>query len=121
MSKPVFEDLLSLEGRCNRRSFAWLMLFLIAAQNAFFWAALKRQDDLTWELYVAICGIAQILLAIAVAQRLRDLGKPGRLGAIALVPGIGSIIALAVSFTPGERGPNPYGQDPLRDAMLGRT
>ena len=30
MTKPVFEGLLSLEGRRNRRSFAWLMVFLVA-------------------------------------------------------------------------------------------
>ena len=120
MTKPVFEGLLSLEGRRNRRSFAWLMVFLVAAQDAFLWAALKRQDDLAWELYVAVCGIAQILLAIALGQRLRDTGKPGRIGLLGLVPGIGNVVALAVAFMPGERGTNRYGEDPLRDSLLGR-
>ena len=120
MTKPVFEGLLSLEGRRNRRSFAWLMVFLIAVQDAFFWAALKRQDDFTWELYVAACGIAQILLAIALAQRLRDFGKPGRIGLLGLVPGIGNVVALAVAFRPGDVGTNAYGTDPLRDPLLGR-
>jgi uncharacterized membrane protein YhaH (DUF805 family) len=120
MTKPVFEGLLSLEGRRNRRSFAWLMVFLVATQDAFLWAALKRQDDATWELYVAICGIAQILLAIALAQRVRDIGKPGVLGVLGLIPGIGNVIALAAAFTPGELGVNQYGADPLRDPLLGR-
>ena len=120
MSKPVFEGLLSLEGRRNRRSFAWLMVFLIALQDAFFWAALKRQDDATWELYVAVCGIAQILLAIALAQRIRDMGKPGVLALLGLLPGFGNVVALAAAFTPGQRGSNAYGPDPLRDPLLGR-
>ncbi len=120
MSKPVLEGLLSLEGRRNRRSFAWLMVFLVALQDAFLWAALKRQDDATWELYVAICGIAQILLAIALAQRVRDIGEPGVLGLLGLIPGIGNVIALAAAFTPGELGANRYGDDPLRDPLLGR-
>ncbi len=120
MTKPVFEGLLSLEGRRNRRSFAWLMVFLVAAQDAFLWAAVKRQDDATWELYVAVCGIAQILLAIALAQRLRDIGKPGALGLLGLVPVVGNVVALAVAFTPGERGANGYGVDPLHNPLLGR-
>jgi uncharacterized membrane protein YhaH (DUF805 family) len=120
MSKPVFEGLLTLEGRRNRRSFAWLMVFLVALQDAFFWAALKRQDDWSWELYVAVCAICQILLAIALAQRIRDIGRPGMLGLMGLVPGFGNVVALGAAFTPGQAGPNQYGPDPLRDALLGR-
>ena len=119
MSKPVFEGLLSLEGRRNRRSFAWLMLFLVAAQDAFFWAALKRREDWAWELYVAVCGVAQILLAIALAQRIRDIGRPGWLGLVGLVPGFGNVFALAAAFTPGQAGENAHGPDPLHDPLLG--
>lgn len=118
MSKPVFEDLLRLEGRRNRRSFAWLLVFLTATQNAFFWAAIKRQDDATWELYWAAVGIAQILLAIALAQRLRDLGKPGIFALIGVLPVAGNAVALAVAFIPGQPGPNRYGPDPLHDPLL---
>lgn len=120
MSKPVFEGLLTLEGRRNRRSFAWLYVFLIAVQDAFFWAALKRQEDWTWELYVAMCAIAQILLAIALAQRIRDIGRPGILGLMGLVPGFGNVVAMVAAFTPGQIGANQYGPDPLHDPLLGR-
>lgn len=120
MSKPVFEGLLTLEGRRNRRSFAWLMVFLVAVQDAFFWAAIKRQEDWTWELYVAMAAVAQILLAIGLAQRIRDIGRPGRFGLLGLVPGIGNVVALAAAFVPGQVGPNAYGPDPLHDPLLGR-
>lgn len=120
MNKPVFEGLLTLEGRRNRRSFAWLCVFLVAVQDAFFWAAIKRQEDWTWELYVAASGICQILLSIALAQRIRDIGRPGAIGLLGLVPGVGNVVALAAAFPPGQAGPNAYGPDPLHDPLLGR-
>jgi len=33
VSKPVFEGLLTLEGRRNRRPFAWFSVFLIAVHD----------------------------------------------------------------------------------------
>jgi len=36
VAKPIFEGLLSLSGRRDRRSYAWLLVFLMAVQVALY-------------------------------------------------------------------------------------
>lgn len=65
---------------------------------------------LLYSLYLIIPS-----LAVAV-RRLHDTGRSGWNILLGLIPLVGSIILLLWYATPGNRGPNRFGPDPLADA-----
>ena len=119
MEGPVLEGLLSLSGRRSRRSYAKLLCLFLACQVAFLYAAIVKSESWAWELYLVVATLAGLLHMNALAQRLRDTGKPGVLAIILFAPVIGVVIALMLAFRPGQRGANVYGPDPLHDPLLG--
>ncbi|MFC3674776.1 DUF805 domain-containing protein [Ferrovibrio xuzhouensis] len=65
-------------------------------------------EALNWgvSIVVAVLGLAVI------AQRCHDIGWPGWLALVALIPYLGIVFWLVLFFIPGTRGPNRYGPVP---------
>jgi uncharacterized membrane protein YhaH (DUF805 family) len=134
MSKPVFQDLFTLSGRRNRKSYFFylvaMLLFLsivwgvvagvVDAGGRAHFADLQdgyghAGSGEVWAVIVA--GIITLLAAISgwivAAQRCRDFGWTGWAVLITLLPAVGWLFGLALIFIPGTLGPNRYGPDPL--------
>ena len=75
---------------------------------------LSDLENMLWfEVLGWIVSIVMTILGLAVlAQRCHDIGWPGWLALIVLVPYLGVAFWLALFFIPGTRGPNRYGPDP---------
>ena len=126
IGKPVFEDLFTFSGRRNRKSYILLQLLYILIQIVF----------LITISIIGIVGFVVVLFAafcsfIVTAQRLRDIGLPGKLCLLFLIPSLidlflfgttFALISITVGFTgwivlmsiPGTVGENKYGPDPLK-------
>jgi uncharacterized membrane protein YhaH (DUF805 family) len=64
-----------------------------------------------------VAGITIVVLAVAEtlvsAQRCRDFGWTGWAILISCIPVVGWIFGVAITFVPGNIGPNRYGPDPI--------
>lgn len=61
-----------------------------------------------------IYGLAVLVPGIAVTvRRLHDTNRSGWWALIAIIPIVGFIVLLVFTVQPGDRGANPYGDDPL--------
>jgi len=115
MSKPVFEDLFSFEGRRNRKSYIYYALTMTAVSIVLGLVLVP--------IAVGTGGIGMILFVLFLpilvsswavgSQRCRDFGWSGWAILIAMIPYIGVLFALAILFIPGNQGDNRYGPDPL--------
>ncbi len=115
MSKPVFEDLFSFEGRRNRKSYIYYALTMTAVSIVLGLVLVP--------IAVGTGGIGMILFVLFLpilvsswavgSQRCRDFGWSGWAILIAMIPYIGVLFALAILFIPGNQGDNRYGADPL--------
>lgn len=115
MSKPVFEDLFSFEGRRNRKSYIYYALTMTAISIVLGLVLVP--------IAVGTGGIGMILFVLFLpilvsswavgSQRCRDFGWSGWAILIAMIPYIGVLFALAILFIPGNQGDNRYGVDPL--------
>lgn len=138
MSKPVFQDLFTLSGRRNRKSY-FLYLVAMLLFLSIVWGVVAGVVDAgvvdggggqfadlqsgyghagSGEVgAVIIAGILTFLAAISgwivAAQRCRDFGWTGWAVLITLLPAVGWLFGLALIFIPGTLGPNRYGPDPL--------
>jgi uncharacterized membrane protein YhaH (DUF805 family) len=120
MSKPVFDDILSVSGRRNRLSYT---LFFLACLTLLFTVTvlfvlvgtIAGEDVGTFNALVWLIGtlpLAWASLAVT-AQRCRDLGWSGWLAILGLVPYVGFVFHLALAVLPGIVGANRYGPDPI--------
>ena len=112
MSKPVFEDLFTFEGRRNRLSYNLFNLSLVALWGGIYLLTLTPLFHLSGAAAIALLlviplGIATAIASIAVgAQRCRDIGWPG------VIVLIGGPIVYPLAFLEGTAGDNDYGPDP---------
>lgn len=121
MSKPVFQDLFKLHNaRRNRKSYilAFLLINLIGSSYLSVFHELKEIVSMKTLATVVLLTLPLLLCTaltqIAITtQRLRDIGSPGWLASILLLPGISAILLIALCFIPGQKGKNRYGPDPL--------
>jgi uncharacterized membrane protein YhaH (DUF805 family) len=113
MSNPF-----SIRGRMSRRQYALYTLLIVLVSYAFAFAigfvsavsdsAVRNAGMLGLMVGLAGC-VLQALLAV---QRLHDLGKPGRLVWLLLVPFYNIYFSLILCFTPGASAENEYGPVP---------
>ena len=116
MSKPVFEDLFSFEGRRNRKSYLLATLTILAALLVVWGVFIGIAAASSWAALAIpiILTIPVVVMAWAIgSQRCRDFGWTGWAILITLLPYVGWIFSLAILFIPGTQGPNRYGPDPL--------
>jgi uncharacterized membrane protein YhaH (DUF805 family) len=120
MDEPALAGLLRWSGRRSRRAYAKVLVWFMACQTAFLYAAIAKGEESVWLMLAAVSSVLGVLHLNALAQRLRDTGRPGLLGLVVIVPVFGMVLAMIMAFQPGQRGPNRYGPDPLHDPLLGR-
>ncbi|WP_297339283.1 DUF805 domain-containing protein [Pseudophaeobacter sp.] len=115
MSKPVFEDLFSFEGRRNRKSYIYFSLAMIALSMVLGFVLVPiavGTGGVGMVLFVLFLPILVSSWAVG-AQRCRDFGWSGWAILIAMIPYVGVLFALAILFIPGNQGANRYGADPV--------
>lgn len=115
MSKPVFEDLFSFEGRRNRKSYIYFSLAMIALSIVLGFVLVPiavGTGGVGMVLFVLFLPILVSSWAVG-AQRCRDFGWSGWAILIAMIPYVGVLFALAILFIPGNQGANRYGADPV--------
>ena len=115
MSKPVFSDVFTFNGRRNRQSF---ILFQIASV-AIALLGLGILTALTFVAptiapflwFVGIVGFIAIAIAnwAAASQRVRDFGQSGVWALILLIPYVGFAFSIALWLIPSSQGENKYG------------
>ncbi|OIQ45794.1 MAG: hypothetical protein BM558_02130 [Roseobacter sp. MedPE-SW] len=117
MSKPVFSDLFTFEGRRNRKSYILYTLSLLAISlpvGAFMGAAAFNAAGLG-TVVLLLVYIPLMISSLAVgSQRCRDMGWTGWAILIAAIPYLGLLFVLVLIFSPGTQGANRYGDDPLK-------
>lgn len=118
MSKPVFQDLFSFQGRRNRQSYAlYLLTFMGLAMllGATSEALARRNPDAQMVIEIAALSIGTILIVSLLAvtsQRCRDFNWRGWLAATIALPSIGPVAILVFTFIPGSIAENRFGGDP---------
>lgn len=121
MSKPVFQNVLALSGRRNRKSY-FLFLLASAGVGAVLGVMVAASAGSTGEpsgglLALAVIAFVGLIIAgwTVGAQRCRDFGWTGWAVLISAAPVVGWIFPFVMLFVPGTVGPNRYGPDPLAD------
>lgn len=106
--KTCFQKYAEFSGRARRSELWWFILFNLIV------AAILSLLDGGSNILSGIYNLAVLLPSLAVgARRLHDIGRSGWWLLIGLIPVIGLIVLIYFYVQPGERGPNPYGPDPL--------
>jgi uncharacterized membrane protein YhaH (DUF805 family) len=114
-SKPIFENLFTWSGRRNRKSYIFQQLAfigIIIAGVVLAGVVALVVPVLGGLIYFAtvIVGIALLVATVAsIAQRIRDVGYPGWLAVILLVPFVNLAVQVALAVAPSQEGDNRYG------------
>lgn len=115
MSKPIFEDLFSFEGRRNRKSYFLYILIMTVISIVLAMVLVPiavGTGGIGMVLFVLFLPILVSSWAVG-SQRCRDFGWTGWAILISAIPYVGILFALALLFIPGNQGSNRYGEDPL--------
>jgi uncharacterized membrane protein YhaH (DUF805 family) len=110
--------LFGFRGRIARQSyilgqFFMLSLFAIVVARIL---AVEGDEDATafWGLAFIVLGAVSIWSSFAMTvKRLHDIGQPGALSLITLVPWIGVIFVIALMFWPSKPEANKFGPPPF--------
>ncbi|MFN3399780.1 MAG: DUF805 domain-containing protein [Ferrovibrio sp.] len=129
MKGLTLSHLFRFSGRLNRLSFVtiYLSLFVLtyAASVPMMIGALSGLSEpmraaggsvlMNFLFYVGLGAevLLGVLMAMVAAHRCRDINVSGWFGLLSVVPLLGLVFALIISFIPGTLGPNRYGPDPL--------
>ena len=108
--KTCFSKYATFEGRARRSELWWFVLFnfIVGLILSVISAGLL---GMVYNLAVLIPGLA------VGARRLHDTGRSGWWMLIGLIPLIGLIVLIVFYATPGHKGANKYGADPINDGM----
>ena len=108
--KTIIFELFTWKGRISRSRFI-LNIFIIyfPAISPFF-----LFPDKYFDIFIFTLPIIIPLQIFNIIKRLHDSGREGFWWFIALVPYIGALYLIFLTFIlPGTKGPNKYGDDPL--------
>lgn len=113
--------LFGFRGRIARQSYILGQLFMLSLFAVVIARILAVQGD---EDATAIWGLAFIALGVAstwstfalTAKRLHDIGQPGILSVILLVPTVNLVFVIALMFIPSRPETNRYGPPPFGPA-----
>ncbi|HZP75570.1 MAG TPA: DUF805 domain-containing protein [Pseudolabrys sp.] len=110
--KTCFSKYATFSGRAPRSEYWWFTLAVVIVN-----VVLRLVDHLAFEEAGVLSGLwslAILLPSLAVgARRLHDLDRTGWWLLLIFVPILGWIILLIWDCTPGTKGANQYGPDPL--------
>ncbi|WP_341894490.1 DUF805 domain-containing protein [Ferrovibrio terrae] len=111
--RSVIARLFPLHGRRSPGGYGRVMLIYILVNVVVWGVALATQIRPLGFLAMLVTGIFILSTYFTGAQRCRDLTLPGWAILAVFIPGFGFLLAVALCFIPGTRGPNKYGPDPL--------
>lgn len=108
----VFSNYVKFSGRASRSQYWWWFLFTFIIGLIFI--IIGGPNAQQWSMgLTAFYGIVELVLILptlgVTVRRLHDIGKGGGWIFIALVPLIGWIWYLVLMVTPGQPGPNRFG------------
>ena len=108
--------LFSFRGRLSLAMFWILGLainFVFFSTETIFLSLMESESPLVAATAMAMAVLFVWVYFAMVSKRLHDIGWPGWLAILTLLPAVGQVFALlAVGCSPGTRGPNRYGVDP---------
>ena len=123
MSKPVFEDIFKFTGRRNRKSYLLIQLSTwattcISAFVGIIGLGMADEGGLALALggILVLAGLVGFVGSIAAAwitsaQRCRDIGWPGWVCLVQLIPYVGFVAGLVIWIAPGDTlEDNKYGK-----------
>lgn len=108
------------KGRIGRlRYLAWQLVIVLLSVPLFLLAAMcSASSPLLGLSLIAATGIALMVTSVQISiQRLHDMNRSGWLFLLSLVPAIGSLIPLLLTFAPGTRDANRYGPPPPPNSL----
>ena len=76
------------------------------------------RSGMSWVASSVVYGVGLWLGAATQAKRWHDMDKSGWMALLQFVPGVNFIAFLYLGFSQGTRGPNRYGEAPLRVKLL---
>ncbi len=106
----------TFSGRAARSEFWWFVLFNVLANFALglIDTAIFGTAPDSAAIFAPLFSLAMLIPNIAVAvRRLHDTDRSGWWYLLILIPLIGIIVLIVWWATPGTRGPNRFGPDPL--------
>ena len=104
-------QLFDSRGRVNRRPVVFAFLILLCVLT--FGETLEPYAVDTVMFFWPVVFLVFLSNIVLVIKRCHDLGRPGYYALWLLVPLANLWAAYVLSFTPGQKGPNKYGEDPL--------
>jgi len=114
MSKPVFSDLFSFDGRRNRKSYLLhLLLLQVPLVVLAFVLGMKTKSDLGGIAALVVFLLFYAVTILAAIQRFNDIGWPGWFGGIMLLLPLGYVALPALLLVKGKAD---VGQTEVRQA-----
>jgi len=116
-TKVCFSKYATVSGRARRAEYWWFALFVVIASwvLAFVDMAIFGSTFEDFGILGAIFSLGTLVPSIAAGvRRLHDIDRTGWWLLLWLVPLIGWIILIVWHATPGTKGDNRFGPDPLR-------
>lgn len=108
--KVVLENYANFDGRARRQEFWYYALAGLIIGVGF---NILGQISSIFSILSVLYGLAVLVPGIAVSvRRLHDIGKPGILLLLILIPCVGFIILIVWAAQDSQRGPNEYGPSP---------
>jgi uncharacterized membrane protein YhaH (DUF805 family) len=119
----------TMTGRMNRAKYFWVMLCLAIPtaiiQGIEQWQPTAITDwrepySFTegWIAFAIVIYFVSCILTICpVVQRWHDLDRPGTCYLLSFIPPLNIVLGLALLLAKGTKGPNQYGDDPLKPAL----
>ena len=110
--------LFGFRGRIGRKSFWLAGLGMILVQAAVVAQIIGSPEDSArealWGLVMLVVWLASAWVALALAvKRLHDIGLPGALAVLLLVPAISFLTFLVLAFWPSTQETNAHGPPPF--------
>ncbi|WP_323041965.1 DUF805 domain-containing protein [Gemmobacter sp.] len=110
--KVCFSKYVTFSGRARRAEYWWFILFTTIV--SFVLQLLDGSFSGEPGIISGVWGLATFLPSLAAAsRRLHDIDRTAWWLLIILVPLIGWIVLIVFFATPGTRGPNRFGADPI--------
>jgi len=107
-----FNRYTQFDGRAPRAEYWYFVLFMVLVEigAAILDGALFNGNPIFYTIAILVFLLPGLAVAV---RRLHDRDQSGWWVCLALIPLIGSIILLVWFVSPGTRGPNRFGPDPL--------
>jgi uncharacterized membrane protein YhaH (DUF805 family) len=118
--KCVTTHYAEFNGRARRTEYWFFVLFatiiamLLLALGYGINTLFQTNNPIVFMAPITLFLLALFIPSIAVSvRRLHDTNKSGWYYLISLIPYIGGLVMLIFYFTPGDKGENNYGDDPI--------